>query len=146
MYRRILSIFLCFCVGILVTGCRESIPKAELETIIATELQTESMTEPEITEPEITEPETTEPETTEPETTEPVITEPIITEPVITEPVITEPETAPEKNYIANKNSGKLHSTNCDSLPYEKNRIYFSTIEQAHNAGYTDHHRECMGG
>ncbi|MDE5738585.1 MAG: hypothetical protein K2H93_09495 [Oscillospiraceae bacterium] len=141
MYRCILSIFLCFCVGILVTGCRESIPKAELETIIATELQTESMTEPEITQPEITQPETTEPETTEPETTEPVITEPIITE-----PVITEPETAPEKNYIANKNSGKLHSTNCDSLPYEKNRIYFSTIEQAHNAGYTDHHRECMGG
>ena len=100
MYRRILAIFLCFCAGILLTGCRESIPKAELETIITTsttELQTESMT-------------------------------------------------APEKNYIANKNSGKLHSTNCDSLPYEKNRIYFSTIEQAHNAGYTDHHRECMGG
>ncbi|MBD5143962.1 MAG: hypothetical protein HDT22_10215 [Ruminococcus sp.] len=149
MYRRILALFLCFCVGILLTGCHEPIP--ETEPMITAELQTESITEPEITEPEITEPETTEPETTEPETTEsettePETTEPEITEPVITEPVITEPETAPEKNYIANKNSGKLHSTNCDSLPYEKNRIYFSTIEQAHNAGYTDHHRECMGG
>ena len=139
MYRRILALFLCFCVGILLTGCHEPIP--ETEPMITAELQTES-----ITEPETTKSETTEPETTEPEITEPVITEPVITEPVITEPVITEPETAPEKNYIANKNSGKLHSTNCDSLPYEKNRIYFSTIEQAHNAGYTDHHRECMGG
>ena len=134
MYRRILALFLCFCVGILLTGCHE--PILETEPMITAELQTESITEPEITEPETTEPETTESETTEPE----------ITEPVIAEPVITEPETAPEKNYIANKNSGKLHSTNCDSLPYEKNRIYFSTIEQAHNAGYTDHHRECMGG
>ncbi|MDE5769810.1 MAG: hypothetical protein K2H82_10540 [Oscillospiraceae bacterium] len=50
-----------------------------------------------------------------------------------------------DKNYIANKNSGKLHSISCDSLPYEENRIYFSTIEQAHSAGYTDHHKECMG-
>lgn len=50
-----------------------------------------------------------------------------------------------EKNYIANKNSGKLHSIYCDSLPYEQNRIYFSTIEEAHTAGYTDHHKECMG-
>lgn len=50
-----------------------------------------------------------------------------------------------EKNYIANKNSGKLHSINCDSLPYEENRIYFESIEKAHAAGYTDHHKECMG-
>lgn len=48
-------------------------------------------------------------------------------------------------NYIANRNSGKLHSVYCDSLPYEENRIYFDTIEAAHTAGYTDHHRECMG-
>lgn len=48
-------------------------------------------------------------------------------------------------NYIANRNSGKLHSAHCDSLPYEENRIYFDTIEQAHTAGYTDHHKECMG-
>ncbi|MCM1266309.1 MAG: hypothetical protein NC302_00270 [Bacteroidales bacterium] len=50
-----------------------------------------------------------------------------------------------ERNYIANKNSGKLHSIHCDSLPYEKNRIYFSTVEEAQEAGYTDKHRECMG-
>ncbi|MDE5563523.1 MAG: hypothetical protein K2I93_00070 [Oscillospiraceae bacterium] len=50
-----------------------------------------------------------------------------------------------EKNYIANKNNGKLHSISCDSLPYEKNRIYFETIEAAHAAGYTNHHKECMG-
>ncbi|MDE7363463.1 MAG: hypothetical protein K2N27_01040 [Ruminococcus sp.] len=51
-----------------------------------------------------------------------------------------------ERNYIANRNSGKLHSIDCDSLPYEKNRIYFSTIEEANNAGYSDKHKECMGG
>lgn len=49
------------------------------------------------------------------------------------------------KNYVANKNSGKLHSIYCDSLPYEENRIYFSSIEEANNAGYTDNHKECMG-
>ncbi|MDE6313369.1 MAG: hypothetical protein K2M46_07065 [Lachnospiraceae bacterium] len=49
------------------------------------------------------------------------------------------------KNYIANINSGKLHSIHCDSLPYEQNRIYFSTIEEAYEAGYTDKHRECLG-
>lgn len=49
------------------------------------------------------------------------------------------------KNYVANRNSGKLHSIYCDSLPYEENRIYFSTIEEANNAGYSDKHRECMG-
>ncbi|MDE5771448.1 MAG: hypothetical protein K2I06_07465 [Ruminococcus sp.] len=48
------------------------------------------------------------------------------------------------KNYVANKNSGKLHSINCDSLPYEKNRVYFSSVEEANNAGYTDNHKECM--
>lgn len=47
--------------------------------------------------------------------------------------------------YVANKNSGKLHSIFCDSLPYESNREYFETIEEAHSAGYTDHHKECMG-
>lgn len=50
------------------------------------------------------------------------------------------------KNYVANKNSRKLHSIYCDSLPYEENRIYFSTIEEANNAGYSDKHKECMGG
>ena len=136
MYKRILVLFLCFCVGVLLTGCYElyTVSESEQNVSISTEIQTEqeNITETEsVTEPELTEIETTEPETTEPETTE---------------PEKTEPETTPEKNYIANKNSGKLHSTNCDSLPYEKNRIYFSTIEQAYSAGYTDHHKECMGG
>ncbi len=48
-------------------------------------------------------------------------------------------------NYIANRNSGKLHSSHCDSLPKEQNRIYFSSIEDANEAGYTDNHKECMG-
>lgn len=50
------------------------------------------------------------------------------------------------KNYVANKNSRKLHSIYCDSLPYEENRVYFSTVEEANNAGYYDKHKECMGG
>lgn len=56
-----------------------------------------------------------------------------------------DPESVPVYHYIANKNSGKLHSTDCDELPAEKNRIYFETIEEAHTAGYTNHHVECMG-
>ncbi len=49
------------------------------------------------------------------------------------------------RNYVANRNSKKLHSIHCNSLPYEENRIYFSTIEEANQAGYTDQHKECMG-
>lgn len=56
----------------------------------------------------------------------------------------TDTNSTSQKNYVANRNSGKLHSISCDSLPYEKNRIYFETVEQAHAAGYTDHHKECM--
>ncbi len=48
-------------------------------------------------------------------------------------------------DYIANVNSKKLHYYTCTSLPKEHNRVYFSTVEEAHRAGYTDHHRECMG-
>ncbi len=47
-------------------------------------------------------------------------------------------------NYIANRNSGKLHYYTCDSLPYEQNRIYFATEAEANAAGYTDNHKECM--
>lgn len=50
------------------------------------------------------------------------------------------------KEYIANRNSGKLHYYTCDSLPYMKNRVYFSSKEEAYAAGYTDIHKECMGG
>lgn len=59
---------------------------------------------------------------------------------------VSEVDSVFEKNYVANRNSGKLHSIYCDSLPYEENRIYFSTIEEANNAGYSDKHKECMGG
>ena len=48
------------------------------------------------------------------------------------------------KTYVGNRRNHKLHSIHCDSLPYEDNRIYFSTIEEAEQAGYTDKHYECM--
>ncbi len=48
------------------------------------------------------------------------------------------------KNYVGNKNNHKLHSIHCDSLPYEQNRIYFESIEEANSAGYTDQHKECI--
>lgn len=39
--------------------------------------------------------------------------------------------------YIGNKNSKKYHSTDCGSLPYEENRIYFTSLQEAEDAGYT---------
>lgn len=48
------------------------------------------------------------------------------------------------KNYVGNLRNSKLHSITCTRLPYEKNRIYFSTLEEAFNAGYTDIHKECL--
>jgi hypothetical protein len=48
------------------------------------------------------------------------------------------------RNYIGNKNSQVLHVSTCDSLPYEQNRVYFSTIPEALNKGYRKHY-ECMG-
>ncbi len=50
-----------------------------------------------------------------------------------------------EHNYVGNINNHKLHSIKCGSLPYEQNRVYFSTVEEANRAGYTDKHKECMG-
>ena len=38
--------------------------------------------------------------------------------------------------YIGNINSKKLHLPVCGSLPQEKNRVYFNTVEEAINAGY----------
>ena len=57
----------------------------------------------------------------------------------------TQRSTSSTSQYIENRNSRKLHSAHCDSLPYPKNRLYFDSIEEAHSAGYTDHHKECMG-
>jgi predicted small secreted protein len=48
------------------------------------------------------------------------------------------------QNYIGNRNSQVLHVPTCDSLPYERNRIYFGTIQEALNKGYRKHY-ECMG-
>jgi competence protein ComEC len=52
------------------------------------------------------------------------------------------PETT-ETYYIGNINSRKLHSPGCNSLPLEKNRVYFDTISEALAAGY-DKHKECL--
>ena len=46
--------------------------------------------------------------------------------------------------YIGNRNSLKFHTPDCSGLPDEKNRISFSTYEEAINAGYTPCSR-CMG-
>jgi hypothetical protein len=51
---------------------------------------------------------------------------------------------ATPRNYIGNKNSLVLHVPTCDSLPYEHNRVFFGTIDEALNQGYRKHY-ECMG-
>lgn len=38
---------------------------------------------------------------------------------------------------IGNKHSKKYHKPECKNLPYEENRIYFETAEEAVTAGYT---------
>ena len=48
------------------------------------------------------------------------------------------------KNYIGNKNSQVFHVPTCDSLPYEHNRVFFGTIDEALRQGYRKHY-ECMG-
>ncbi|MDR0391654.1 MAG: hypothetical protein LBH59_07085 [Planctomycetaceae bacterium] len=48
------------------------------------------------------------------------------------------------QKYIGNRNSQVLHAPTCDSLPYERNHIYFSTIQEALGKGYRKHY-ECMG-
>jgi competence protein ComEC len=44
-----------------------------------------------------------------------------------------------EDYYIGNLNSHKLHSPKCNSLPDEKNRIYFDSLDDALAAGYEKH-------
>jgi len=46
-------------------------------------------------------------------------------------------EPAQPEQYIGNKNSLKFHSPFCGSLPSERNRVEFSTYQQAIDAGYT---------
>ncbi len=58
----------------------------------------------------------------------------------------TQPQ-APEgtaQQYIGNKNSHTLHIPSCSSLPAEQNRVIFSSLEDALNAGYSPCSR-CMG-
>jgi competence protein ComEC len=41
--------------------------------------------------------------------------------------------------YVGNANTRKLHSPACNSLPAERNRVYFGTLDEALAAGYTRH-------
>lgn len=41
------------------------------------------------------------------------------------------------QKYIGNVNSKKFHLPSCNGLPYEKNRVYFDSIDAAHQAGYS---------
>lgn len=42
-----------------------------------------------------------------------------------------------EGEYIGNKNSKKFHLPDCYTLPAEKNRVYFSSRQDAINDGYS---------
>ena len=46
------------------------------------------------------------------------------------------PEQRQDNMYIGNKNSLKFHRSDCKSLPYEKNRVYFKTRDEAVEKGY----------
>ena len=58
---------------------------------------------------------------------------------------ITNPTQAADAHeyYIGNANTRKLHSPACSSLPDEKNRVYFDTLEEAFANGY-DAHSVCL--
>ena len=46
-------------------------------------------------------------------------------------------EAAEAITYVGNKNSKKLHTQDCGSLPKEENRVYFDSYDEAIEAGYT---------
>ena len=48
-------------------------------------------------------------------------------------------EPAVPQVFIGNKNSKKLHSEDCGSLPEESNRVYFGSYQQAIDEGYEPH-------
>lgn len=48
-------------------------------------------------------------------------------------------EPAEPQAFIGNKNSKKLHSEDCGSLPGENNRVYFDSYQQAIAEGYEPH-------
>ncbi len=43
----------------------------------------------------------------------------------------------PSPSYIGNKNTYKFHDSSCYSLPMEKNRVYFSSKEEALKRNFT---------
>ncbi|MBQ4517145.1 MAG: hypothetical protein II997_01000 [Clostridia bacterium] len=43
------------------------------------------------------------------------------------------------QKYIGNKNSKKFHLSSCHTLPYEKNRVYFTSRSEAIHAGYSSY-------
>ena len=53
------------------------------------------------------------------------------------QPLKTTPEQKQDNVYIGNKNSLKFHRSDCKSLPYEKNRVYFRTRDEAVEKGYS---------
>jgi hypothetical protein len=59
-----------------------------------------------------------------------------------TEKIETNAET--EQTYIGNKNSKVLHSENCANLPANRNRVYFSDIDEALGQGFHKHY-DCRG-
>lgn len=60
------------------------------------------------------------------------------TEPTLTPTPAIEPTISPVITYIGNKNSLKVHVPTCNSLPLEKNRVYFSSLEEAIASGYSE--------
>ncbi|MBE6590092.1 MAG: MBL fold metallo-hydrolase [Ruminococcaceae bacterium] len=60
-----------------------------------------------------------------------------VTNPTENEKTESDSSAVTEYSYIGNINSKAYHRINCSSLPLEKNRIYFTTQEEAKAAGYT---------
>lgn len=42
-----------------------------------------------------------------------------------------------EEMYIGNTNSKKFHRPSCNTLPAEKNRVYFNSRDEAIESGFT---------
>lgn len=59
-----------------------------------------------------------------------------VTNPTESEKTESDSSAVTEYAYIGNINSKTYHNESCASLPYEKNRIYFTTKEEATAAGY----------
>lgn len=52
-------------------------------------------------------------------------------------PMVTDTQNNSSAVYIGNKNTKKFHLESCHSLPMEKNRIYFSSKNEATSSGYS---------